>query len=146
MNGVPAQSFATHKRYVPGFHFFAGSLIIINLGIALSRLVRGPDAAAVSSVLVAVVLAQLFWYTRQFPLSVQDRLICLEERLRLARLLPADLQGRIPEFTVGQMIALRYASDAELPALARRVLTEKIVDREAIKAMITDWRADLLRA
>jgi hypothetical protein len=79
-------------------------------------------------------------------LTVQNRVIRLEERLRLARLLPADLQGRIEELTVGQLVALRFASDGELVELTRKVLTEGITDKKAIKSMVTTWRPDHLRA
>jgi hypothetical protein len=79
-------------------------------------------------------------------LKVQDRVIRLEERLRYQRLLPADLQPRIDDFTVNQLVSLRFASDAELPALARKVLDDKIDDRKTIKQMIKVWRPDYLRA
>jgi len=77
---------------------------------------------------------------------VQDRVIRLEMRLRLQQLLAQDLRVRIPEFTVGQLVALRFASDAELPDLARKTLDEKLTDRKAIKKMIRDWQPDELRA
>jgi hypothetical protein len=83
---------------------------------------------------------------RAFAVTVQDRVIRLEERLRMAALLPAELQRRIPEFSAGQLVALRFASDAELAALARRVLDEKIEDPKAIKLLVREWRADHLRA
>ena len=79
-------------------------------------------------------------------MSVQDRVIRLEERLRCERLLPQDLHARIVEFEPGQLISLRFASDAEFPTLARKVLNEKMTDRKAIKQQIKDWRADFLRA
>jgi hypothetical protein len=81
-----------------------------------------------------------------FALSVQDRVIRLEERLRCERLLPQDLQARIVEFEPGQLVSLRFACDAELPALARKVLDEKMTDRKAIKQQIKNWRSDYLRA
>jgi len=96
-------------------------------------------------VVLAVAVGLLFWYARVFALTLQDRLIGIEERARMERLLPADLRPRIPEFTRGQLIALRFASDAELPALAQRVLNEGVRDREAIKRMITQWRPDHFR-
>jgi hypothetical protein len=70
----------------------------------------------------------------------------MEERQRCERLLPQDLQGRILELEPGQLVSLRFASDAELPGLARKVLDEKIKNRKAIKQMIKNWRADYLRA
>ena len=79
-------------------------------------------------------------------MTVQDRVIRLEMRLRLVELLPADLKPRIPDFTVAQLISMRFASDAELPALARKVLDDKLTDRKAIKQLVKDWQADNLRA
>ncbi len=81
-----------------------------------------------------------------FALTVQDRVIRLEERLRFERLLPEDLKARIPEFTVAQLVSLRFASDAELPALARKVLSDNLTDRKTIKKLVQNWRADHLRA
>jgi len=91
-------------------------------------------------------LVLLFFVARVMALTVQDRVIRLEERLRMRALFPADLQARIDEFGVKQLVALRFASDQELPALARKVLDEKIADQKAIKKMVTSWRADDQRA
>lgn len=140
------QNLANHARYVPGFHFFTGSLTIIILGWMLYRLATQRTADALLGVLIGVVLVAQFWYLRAFPVAVQDRVIRLEERLRLATLLPPDLRPRIDELTPGQLIALRFASDAEVPALTRKVLTEKITQRAAIKALIANWRPDNMRA
>ena len=86
-----------------------------------------------------------FFCTRTFALSAQDRIIRLEERLRLRELLPDDQQARINDFTTSQLIALRFASDAELPDLARQVLNEDITSRKAIKERIQTWRPDYQR-
>ena len=100
--------------------------------------------------MVGVLLALAFVVgalcARIFALTVQDRVIRLEMRLRLQQVLPAELRGRIPEFTVSQLVALRFAGDAELPGLARKVLDEKLTDRKAIKKMIQKWEPDYLRA
>ena len=85
-------------------------------------------------------------YARNFALTVQNRVIRLEERMRLERLLPEDLKPRIGEFTCGQLVAMRFACDAELPALARKVLTDNIQAGKTIKQMVQNWRADYLRA
>ncbi|MDQ6886430.1 MAG: DUF6526 family protein [Gemmatimonadota bacterium] len=146
MTTAPEQSAARHARFVPGFHYVAGTLALANLIWSIYRLVTRPGADSAKMLLVAVILLQLFWYLRQFPLVVQDRVIRLEERLRLTRLLPPDLQARIDELTPRQLVALRFASDAELPGLTRRVLAEKLTDPRAIKGLITQWRADHLRA
>ncbi len=79
-------------------------------------------------------------------LTVQDRVIRLEVRLRMQQLLPAEIRPRISEFTVGQLVALRFASDAELPDLARKVLQDKLTDRKAIKQLVRDWQPDFVRA
>jgi hypothetical protein len=88
----------------------------------------------------------MFFQARIFALTVQDRVIRLEMRLRLRELLPPELAGRIDEFTAGQLVAMRFASDRELPVLARRVLDERLHDRKAIKQLIQEWQADHLRA
>ena len=143
---TPQQNAANHARYVPGYHYIGGTLALFNLVWAVRRAIRYPSGDTHAAVLVAVVLMLMFWYLRAFPLAVQDRLIRLEERLRLSRLMPADMQSRLDEFTPGQLIALRFASDAELPELASKVLNDRITERKQIKLMIRDWRADHMRA
>jgi hypothetical protein len=141
------QNFKNHNRVVPLYHMFVFFVFVINLGWAIYRLVKDVfSLGSIVNVLVAMALIVLFFYVRIFALTVQDRIIRLEMRLRLGGLLPADLRPRIPEFTVAQLVALRFASDAELPALARKVLDEKLNDRKAIKQLIKDWQADYLRA
>lgn len=141
----PIQTYSTHKRIVPGYHVVAGTLILGNLAWALVSLVRGPGLPAIHALVQAVILLLLAWYVRVFPLKAQDRLICLEERLRLARLLPEDLQARAAELTPGQLVALRFASDGELAALVRRVLDEKLTGGDEIKKSIVTWRPDTFR-
>lgn len=140
------QNFKNHARLVPMFHFFIFPVLAINLIWSLVQLRNGIGFASVLSVLVAAALAALALLARLFALTVQDRVIRLEMRLRMARLLPADLQPRIGEFSVGQLVSLRFAGDDELPALARQVLQEKIEDRKTIKRHIKDWQGDFLRA
>ena len=140
------QTFANHARLVPGYHFLTFGLLVINLGWSIYRMVKVPGWDTAVTLGVAIALGLLFFYARTFPLAVQDRLIRLEERLRMATLLPAELKPRIAEFTPAQLIALRFASDNELPALARRVLDEGLTDRKGIKQLITEWRADDFRA
>ena len=96
--------------------------------------------------LLALGLLVGFLSMRVMALKVQDRVIRLEERLRYERILPADLKPRIGEFTVAQLVSLRFACDAELPGLARKVLDEKMTERKAIKQMVKTWRPDYLRA
>ncbi|MGD1146787.1 MAG: DUF6526 family protein [Thermoanaerobaculaceae bacterium] len=140
------QGFESHVRYVPLYHFVLFGILIINLGWSVARLIGHPSIDAIVALLVAFGLLILFLYARQFAVTVQDRVIRLEMQLRLAKLLPADLVPRIGELSVGQLIALRFAGDAELPGLTRKVLDEKITDRTAIKKLVRNWQPDLLRA
>jgi hypothetical protein len=141
------QNLQNHVRVVPPYHMFVFGVFLINLGTSIYRLVKfGYSWDALVNFLLAVALVVLFFYARIFVLTVQNRVIRLEMRLRLAELLPADLRPRIPEFTLDQLVALRFACDAELPALARRVHDEKLNDRKAIKRLVKDWQADYLRA
>ena len=141
------QSYANHVKWVPTFHFFVAPVMVLNFVNAVVRLVRhGISWEGSVSLLVALALLIFIFNARLFALRVQDRVIRMEERLRMRQLLPADLRERILEFTPGQLVALRFASDDELPELARKVLSEKIKDSKAIKQMIKNWRADYLRA
>jgi hypothetical protein len=140
------QNFENHTQLVPGFHFVTLAILVANLGWHIRYLIRSFSADSVISLLLAAGLLLLWYYTRTFPLAVQDRLIRLEMRLRMQQVLPADLRSRIPEFSVGQLIALRFASDAELPVLSRKILDEKLTDRKAIKKLIQNWQPDFLRA
>jgi hypothetical protein len=144
---MPEQNIANHTKVVPVFHFFAIPVFIINFGWSLFRLKALEFSfAGVFGVILAAALVVLVFEARLFALAVQDRLIRLEEWLRYERVLPADLQARIGELTIGQIVSLRFASDAELPALARKVLDEKLVQRKAIKLLIKNWKPDYLRA
>jgi len=141
------QNFENHMRLVPPFHFFVLPVLGLNVVWSIVRVVKAGfsfDGAVWILTAFAILLAALFG--RLFALSVQNRVIRLEERIRMERLLPSDLKLRIGEFSCGQLIALRFASDAELPELARKVLTDKIEQGKAIKKMVKTWRADYLRA
>jgi len=141
------QNFSNHTRFVPPFHFFVMPELALNLIWAIYRLWKLPFSFdGIVSVLLALALAVGFLYARIFALSVQDRVIRLEERSRLARLLPDDLKPRIDEYTVSQLVALRFACDEELPGLAKKVLAENLRSRKAIKQLVKTWRADYQRA
>lgn len=142
---MPEQSAANHARMVPAFHYVGGFLGMVLIVWSLYALIRVPNADHALHVLFAVVLLIVYWYSRVFPLAAQDRVIRLEERLRMARVLPADMHPRIEEFTKSQLIAIRFAPDAELPGLARQVLDGTLQDSKAIKAAIKQWRADHFR-
>jgi hypothetical protein len=141
------QNFANHTKVFPPFHFFVLPVLLINLGVQIYWLkVFWITFSGVFGVLLALALILGFLSARMFALSVQDRVIRLEERLRYQRLLPADLKPRIDEFTVAQLVSLRFASDSELPALARKVLDERMQERKAIKQLVKNWKPDYLRA
>jgi hypothetical protein len=141
------QSFANHVRWVPGYHFFVMPVMALNFGWSIYRWkVAGFSLDAFVGVLVAAGLVALTLYARLFALAVQNRVIRLEERMRLEKLLPEDLKPRIGEFRCPQLIAMRFACDEELPAVARKALTDNIQDGKAIKQMVQNWRPDYLRA
>jgi uncharacterized membrane protein YciS (DUF1049 family) len=141
------QNFAHHVRLVPPFHFVALPILLLNFSWAIYMLVHTWFSMnALVTLLLAVALILVALFARLFALAVQDRVIRLEMRLRMEKLLPADLKSRFDEFTVNQFVSLRFANDAELPELARRVLAEKIDNRKAIKQMIKNWKPDYLRA
>lgn len=141
------QSFKSHAKWVPPFHFFVLPVLIINLGFSIYWWVEtGFASRGVLSVLVAAAILTGFVTVRLMVMKLQDRVIRIEERLRFERVLPSDLQPRIGEFTTQQFVALRFASNAELPELARKVLDEKLNDRKSIKQLIKTWRPDFARA
>jgi hypothetical protein len=146
MEKQKTQNFDNHTRTVPAYHMFVLGVFAINVVWRLVALKDGISFASIMNVLIASALLVGFLYARMFALTVQDRVIRLEMRLRLERLLAPDLRSRIPEFTVAQLISLRFASDGELPALARQVLDENLTDRKAIKRRIKNWQPDFLRA
>ena len=136
------QSYATHRRFVPPYHFFLVPLVVVLLGWAVWRLVAGFSAEAVFDLLLVVALGLAVAYLRFFPLRVQDRLIRLEMRLRLAEVLPADLAARVPELSTQQLLALRFASDEELPELTRRCLDGGLRRGDEIKRQVRTWVPD----
>jgi uncharacterized membrane protein YciS (DUF1049 family) len=141
------QNFSSHTRFFPPFHFFVVPVLLINFFWSIYRWkLSGFSLDGFVAVVVAAALALGFLCARRMVLSVQDRVIRLEERLRYERLLPADLKPRVADFTMSQYASLRFASDAELPALARKVLDEKLNDRKTIKRLIKNWKPDYLRA
>jgi uncharacterized membrane protein YheB (UPF0754 family) len=141
------QNYSNHVKWVPTFHFFVMPVLALNLIWSIHRIIHnGFTWDSLIQMLTALALVLLMFNARIFALRVQDRVIRMEERQRFARLLPDDLQPRINEFKPGQLVALRFAGDEELPALARKVLTDKLTDSKTIKQMIKNWRADYLRA
>jgi hypothetical protein len=139
------QTFANHAKVVPAYHYFTFGLVLVYLVYRFYLLVTGPSVGAVMGLVAAVALLMVCLWARLFALRVQDRVIRLEMHLRVLHLAP-DLSPRFGEFTLDQLCSLRFAGDAELPGLARKVLAERLNDRTAIKKMIREWQPDLVRA
>ena len=137
------QNLKNHARYVPMFHFVMFALLVGNF-LRAARTLLPMSQDSFWRLAVAVALLLLAWFARAFPVTAQDRIIRLEEKLRLEKLAP-ELQSRLDEFKPEQWTALRFASDAELPALARDVLSGKLVKPADIKQAIKTWRPDHLR-
>lgn len=141
------QTRENHAKVVPGFHYVLALLILVPLGYQIWQLFKSPDPVPVAMQIVLILaIALQYWYVRTFPLTVQDRLIRLEEQLRYQRVLPADLLARAGELKRGQFVALRFAPDEELPGLVRRVLAGELKNNKEIKQAIQNWRPDYLRA
>ncbi len=138
------QTYANHAKFVPLFHYVALPLLLVNLLLALAGLLDGLTLASLNDVGVAAAMILTALFARMFALKAQDRVIRLEERLRMQRLLPDDLRPRIDAVTTAQCVALRFASDEELPALTRRALDEN-ADRKTLKQAIRNWRSDYQR-
>jgi uncharacterized protein DUF6526 len=139
------QNLATHRRFIPVFHFFALPVLLINVFVVGYYFVRDPRLLNAWALLVAIALAVGISWSRFMPLRAQDRIIRLEERTRLERLLPADLRGRIGELSERQLIAIRFAPDDEVPDLTRRTLNGELKSPGDIKRAIHNWRADHFR-
>jgi hypothetical protein len=140
------QNYKKHTRILPGFHYFVLPVLFLNVLVAIRRLYLDPTGHFAWETVVAAALLGLAFLSRVQALSVQDRVIRLEMRLRLHGVLPADLQPAIRQLTHRQLVALRFASDAELPELVREVVAGKLATSKDIKMRIKDWQADWLRA
>lgn len=142
------QVYANHRRWDPWYHFFAFSVVSISFFVALWTFIKslsgGFSAWAAWNVVVWAAAIALTLRVRSYPLKVQDRIIRLEERLRLATLLDEPLKARIGELDVRQLVGLRFASDAEVPGLVKAALDEKLSGEE-IKKRIQSWRPDTFR-
>lgn len=144
MSDQTPQNYANHSRWDPPFHFLAVPVMAITLILAVWNLIQHPHFAAAWAVVFMIALIAATLKTRLNALKVQDRVIRLEERLRLAALLPEPLRSRIGELTEGQLIALRFASDAEIPGLVEKTLAGNLTGAD-IKKSIVNWRPDYLR-
>ena len=136
------QNYANHAKRPP-LPFLAACLLSMAAALGVGyRVVVDYSAETLALFVVAACTATGLPLLRSFSTGVQDRVIRLEERLRLERTLPDELKGEIERLTTDQLIGLRFASDAELPGLVRRVLAGELASRKAIKEAVEDWRAD----
>jgi len=141
------QSYANHKRYLPLYHFIVVPLFIVHFFAMLVYAIRYPGVKMNWwQVIVAVALLLFVWAARVMVLTVQTRVIRLEERLLLQRVLPEDLRGRADELRTSQLIALRFCPDEELPEMCRAVLAGELREPDEIKRRVKTWRPDWLRA
>ena len=141
-----SQDYKTHRMWVPLWHYVATPIALINLIVALVWLKNGLTFGNIWMVVFAVGFAATAYLSRVQAVTVQNRLIRLEERLRLREVLPEAMRGRIMDLTVSQLIGLRFASDAELAGLVERCLSGQLGNAEAVKKEIKTWRPDTLRA
>jgi len=140
------QSFKKHTRWLPAVHFFVMPVLLANLIVTAWRAYQAPTLGMLFSVVVAAALLMLGFLSRIQALTVQDRVIRLEMRLRLRHLLPPDLVPHIDTLTHRQLVALRFAGDAELADLVRDVVGGKLSTSNEIKMRVKSWQADWLRA
>jgi hypothetical protein len=141
------QNYKNHTRFHPPFHYFVLPILLLNFFFAIYATIRHwPDHAHLFCwwIVLSIVLFMGFGLTRSYALKAQDRIIRLEEKLRFAALLPPDLLARSQSLTEAQYIGLRFASDAEVPALVKRTLDENLSQKQ-IKQAINTWRPDYFR-
>jgi hypothetical protein len=144
MSKQEGQSFKNHARFDPPFHFFLTFVFIGNVIVATTYAVRRPSFNHWWLVLACVAALVVLFKLRLYPLKVQDRVIRVEERLRLQALAPQEWDAQIFSLTEDQLIALRFAADDEVVELARQAL-EHNWNRKQIKERIKSWRPDYWR-
>lgn len=140
------QTYKNHPRLLPAFHFFVLPVLLLNFLNEVRKVWRYPSEGAAFAAVVGVALLTLAFLARTQALRVQDRVIRLEMRLRLRQVLPSELHARVNDLTHRQLVALRFASDAELPELVRDILDGKLQTGKEIKLRVKNWQADWLRA
>lgn len=140
------QSFASHSRYVPMYHYVALPILIINVFVVgVASFQNDSGKMGIWNTLVAFALVLLAWQARAMPLAAQNRVIRLEERMRLRERLPAHLRDRADEIKPSHLVGLRFASDEEVGSLAERCLNGELKTSKEIKRAIKTWRPDNLR-
>ena len=145
-NENPTQNFSNHAHWLPLYHFVVSPILFLYFIYVAIRTYREFNFANAAELIWVLAIALAALTARMMAVTVQNRLIRLEMRLRLREVLPAPLAARIPELTVRQLIGLRFAGDAELPGLVQRTLNGEFPSATAIKRAVTDWQPDYLRA
>jgi hypothetical protein len=140
------QSYKNHVRWLPGFHFFVVPIMLVNFLNAVRHAWQDPTLHTGWQVVFALGLVALALLSRIMALTVQDRVIRLEERMRLRQVLPPELHTDIERLGHRQLVALRFASDEELADLVREVVAGKLATSKDIKMRVRRWRPDFLRA
>jgi hypothetical protein len=133
-----------HVRFHPPFHFFFAPALLALLLVAIYQAIRNPGLASAAQILLVLVVGTAGTLARTYALKVQDRVLRLEEQLRLSGLLDEEYLPTIRALSESQLIALRFASDEEVPALAKRAAREQLSPK-LIKEQIREWRADYWR-
>lgn len=139
------QNYKNHVRWYPLVHFVISPLLFVNLFWQIYRLYQEQSFDRAESVMMAVVFLMMSVAARLQALRAQDRIIRLEEILRYKEILPPELAEKASALRTGQMTALRFASDTELPELVRRVLSGEFKNNKEIKLAVKNWRGDYLR-
>ena len=145
MSDNAPQNYANHIHHDKMAYFYIALLLISFIGAAVAFFVDRPQLIVASLLINSFATLLLSTNARGYALKLQDRIVRLEMRLRLKDVLGGDSTGRIKDFTLKQLIGLRFASDAELPGLSQQVLDQNITDLNQIKQMVTEWQADNLR-
>ncbi len=139
------QNFQNHARTFPLFHYVVMPLLLLHFLWTLVRLIQDPGPDRAEGLVLAITLLLAALASRTQPLKAQDRVIRLEERLRYAKLLPPDVADKASALPTSQIIALRFADDAELPSLINRTLAGEFATPKDIKLAVKNWRGDYLR-
>ena len=144
MSEKKPQNYKNHAKFIPVFHYIALPLLLINFLAALFRLTQNINFYALNDLGLAVALIIVAVFTRLFALKAQDRVIRLEEQLRIQALLPDALKTDAGRLTMGQIVALRFASDEELAGLTQDALDHN-TSPNALKQAVKNWRPDYNR-
>lgn len=141
MSEKKPQSYENHAKFIPVFHYIALPLLLVNFFGALFRVTQEISFYTFNGVGLAISLIVVAVFTRLFALKAQDRVIRLEEQIRMQTFLPDALKAHVGRLTMGQIVALRFASDEELANLTQEALDQN-TSPNALKQAVKNWRPD----